>query len=103
MQHAGHADVMDVDQFAGRLGRKIDARHRLADDAIVARRFEFDVVGEFEADDVVANQLAIADGTVVPADQSVLDRKFLKRQFEPFGGACDQKLSRLRRGHAQRH
>ena len=34
VQHAGHAHVVDIDQFAGRLGRKIDARHRLPDDGV---------------------------------------------------------------------
>ncbi len=40
VQHAGHADIVDVDEFAGRLGRKVDARHRLADDAVSAHRLD---------------------------------------------------------------
>ncbi len=103
MKHAGHADVMDVDQFAGRLGRKIDARHRLADDAIGVGRFHFDVIGEFKADGVVADQFAIADAAVVPADQPILDRKLFQRKFEPFRGAREQKLPCLGCGLAQRH
>ena len=103
MKHAGHADVMDVDEFAGRLGRKVDARHRLADDAIGIGGFDFDVIGEFEADDVVADQFAVADAAVMSADQPVFDRKLLERQLEPFRGARDQKLPGLRGGLAQRH
>ena len=50
MQHAGHAHIVHVDEFAGRLGRQIDARHRLADDAVGADRLHRNVVGKFEAD-----------------------------------------------------
>ncbi len=103
VQHSGHANVVDVNQFAGGLGRKIDARHGLTDDAIVVVGLHLDVVGKFEADDVVADQLAKADRAVVPANEAVLDRKVLDREFKPLGGARDQKLPRLSRGLAQRH
>ena len=38
VQHQGHAHVVDIDQFAGRLRRQVGARHRLPDDAVGARR-----------------------------------------------------------------
>jgi len=39
----GGPHVVDVDQFAGRFRRQVDARHRLADDPIDVRRFDRDV------------------------------------------------------------
>ena len=37
MQHPRHADVLDVEVLACHLGRDVDARHRLADDLVLAR------------------------------------------------------------------
>ena len=45
MQHAGNADVVDVDQFAGRFRRQVDARHRLPDDGIGIDLLHCDIVG----------------------------------------------------------
>ena len=50
MQHAGHAHVVHIDQFAGRLCRQIDARHRLSDDGVGADSLHRDIVGQFEPD-----------------------------------------------------
>ena len=76
MQHAGHAHVVDIDEFAGRLRRQIDARHRLPDDAVGIDGLDRDIVGEFEADGLVADQFAIADAAVIfAADQAVFDRE----------------------------
>ena len=104
VQHAGHAHVVDIDEFAGRLRRQVDARHRLPDDAVGADGLDRHVVGEFEADGFARYQFAIADAAVVlAADQAVFDREILDRQLEPFSRARDQKLPRLRRRLAQRH
>ena len=81
VQHAGHAHVVHIDQFAGRLGRHVDARHRLPDDAVGADGFHRDVVGELEPDGLAGDQFAVADAAVIPAaDQAVLDGEFLDRQ-----------------------
>src|SRR6202012_571801 len=68
MKHAGHAHVVNVDQFAGGLGRQISARHRVSENAIVFDGFALDVVSQFKPDDLVADQFAVADAAVVPAD-----------------------------------
>ena len=73
-----------IDEFAGRLGRKIDARHRLPDDAVGIDGLDLDVVGEFQADGLVADQFAVADAAVMSADQAVLDREVVEREFKPF-------------------
>ena len=65
VQHAGQADVVHEGQLAGGLGRKIDARHRLADDGVVADGLDGDVVGKLEANRLAADQFAIADAAIV--------------------------------------
>ena len=81
MQHAGHAHVMHIDEFAGGLGRKIDARHRLPDDGVGIDGLYRHVLGKLKPDGVARDQLAIADAAVVAAaDQAVLDRQVAYRQ-----------------------
>ena len=104
VQHAGHAHVVNIDQFAGRLGRQVDARHRLPDDAVGADGLDRNVVGEFEADGLAGDQFAVGDAAIVPAaDQAVLDDEILDRQLQPLRGARDQEVPRLCRRLAQRH
>jgi len=80
VQHAGHAHVMNVDGFAGRLRRQINARHRLSDDGVGVNRFQRNVVGQFKPDGLAGNQFTIADAAVVlPADQAVFDCKIFER------------------------
>src|SRR5206468_10354888 len=88
VQHAGHADVMHIDEFTGCFRRQIDAGHRLPDDGVGLYRLDLHVVCEFEADAVVGDQLAIADAAVVvAADQPVFDRELFGCEVDPFGGA----------------
>ena len=104
VQHAGNADVVNINQFAGGLGGKIDPRHRLPDDAVGAHGFHRGIVGEFEPNDLRADQFAIADAAIVAAaDQAILDGKIGDGELEPFRRAREQKLSRLRRRLAQGH
>ena len=104
MQHAGHAHVVHVDQFAGRLCRQIDARHGLADDGVGIDRFHGNIIGQFKLDALARDQFAIADAAIVlAADQAVFNDEILDRKLQPFCRARDQKLPRLRRGLAQRH
>ena len=104
MQHAGHAHVVDVHQFAGRLRRQIDARHRLADDGVGAGGLHRNIVRQFKADGFARDQFAIADAAIVlAADQAVFDDELFNRKLQPLRGARDQKLPRLRCGLAQRH
>ena len=94
VQHAGDAHVVHIDQFAGRLGRQVDARHRLADDAVGADVLHRDVFGEFKADLFAGYQFAIADAAIVlAADQAVFDGEIADRQFQPLGCARDQEIA----------
>ena len=78
MQHAGHAYVVNINQFAGRLRRKIDAGHRLPDNGVGIDRLDGNVIGQFEADGLAGNQFAVADAAVVvSADQAVFHDKVL--------------------------
>ena len=102
VQHAGHAHIVHIDQFAGRLRRQVGARHRLPDDAVGADRLDLNLVGKFEADGLAANQFAVTDAAVVAsANEAVLDGEVFRGQFKPFGCARDQEMPRLRGGVAQ--
>ena len=104
MQHAGHAHIVDVNQFAGRLRRQIDARHGLSDDGVGVGRLHRNVVRQFKLDGFARDQFAIADAAIVlAADQAVFDDEILDRKLQPLRRTRDQKLPRLRRGLAQRH
>ena len=95
---------MNIDGFAGRLRREINARYRMPDDGVGVNRFHRNVVGQFKPDGLAGNQFTIADAAVVlPADQAVFDRKIFDGKLEPFRRARDQKMPRLRRGFAQGH
>jgi hypothetical protein len=102
VQHAGHADVVHEGELAGRFRRQIDARHGVADDAVVAGRLDLDVIGKLEPDRLVADQLAIADAAIVmPANETVLDLEIGRRKLQPRGRAREQELPRLGRSLAQ--
>ncbi len=104
MQHAGHAHVVNVDQFAGCLRRQIDARHGLADNGVGIDRLHENIIGQFKLDGLTRNQFAIADAAIVlAADQAVLDNESFDRKLQPLRRACDQELPCLRCGLAQRH
>ncbi len=102
VQHAGHADVVHIDQLAGSLGRQINPRHRLADNAVGFDGLELDVIGELKADDLVADQFAEADVAVMAADQAVIDAEVFDRKLKPFRGTRQQELPRLGGGLAKR-
>ena len=104
MQHAGHAHVVNVNQFAGRLRRQIDARHGLPDDGVGIGGLHGNIIGQFKLDGLARDQFAIADAAIIlAADQAVFNDEILDRKFQPRRGTRDQKLPRLRRGLAQRH
>ncbi len=104
VQHAGHAHIVNINQFAGGLRRKIDAGHRLPNNAVGIGGLDGNALGQFEADDLAGNQFAVADAAVIaPADQAVFHRKVLLGKFQPFRGARDQELPRLCGRLAQRH
>jgi hypothetical protein len=104
VQHTGHAHVVDVNEFAGRFRRQVDARHRLTDDPVLARLLHQRLVGKLNMDHLVADQLAIADAAIIlTADQAVLDPELFWRQLEPLRGAGNEKLPCLCCGLAQRH
>ena len=96
MQHAGHTNVVYINQLASGLCGQVDARHRLPDDAVSADILHRDVIGKFEADVFARQKFAIADAAVIlAAHQPVFNRKLGDRQFQPLRRACDQKLPRL--------
>ena len=104
MQHAGHAHVVDVNQFAGRLRRQVGARHRLPDDGVGVDGLDLNVVSQLEADGLAGDQFAVADAAVVAAaDQAVFDREVFHRKLKPFRGARDQEMPRLGGRLAQGH
>src|SRR5439155_18835747 len=81
--HAGHAHVMNIDGFAGRLRREINARYRMPDDGVGVNRFHQNVVGQFKPDGLADNQFTIADAAVVlPADEAVYDRSIIDGKLE---------------------
>jgi hypothetical protein len=67
MDHAGHADVMDIGRLARDLGRDIDAGDRPTDDAIVGDGFERRVVGQRQPDVLSLQQVAVGDAPVLAA------------------------------------
>ncbi|OIQ65549.1 hypothetical protein GALL_528920 [mine drainage metagenome] len=103
MQHAGQAHVMNKHKFARRLGRQVRARHRLSDDAVGFGSLDRNLVGEFKADDLLADQFAVADAAVMSADQPVLHVEVFDGQFKPLRRPRQQELPRLCGGLAKRH
>src|SRR5581483_6162582 len=76
VQHAGQADIVHEGQFARGFGGKIDARHRLADDGVVADGLDGDVILKLEANSLAADQLAIADAAIAASHEAVFDLEF---------------------------
>ena len=88
VQHPRHADVLNVEMLARHLARNVDARHRPADDLVLARRLRprsaklepesgslaFD--GDRDAEQAAFDELAVGDsprGVAVHADHAVFD------------------------------
>ena len=69
VQHAAHAQIVDVGEAPGHLGRDVDARDRLADDLVVLRVLELRRLGvvELDREHLAADQLAIADAAIAGA------------------------------------
>jgi hypothetical protein len=55
MEHAGQPNIVNINQLAGGLCRKINARHRLPDNGVGIDRLDGDVVGQLKADDLAGN------------------------------------------------
>ncbi len=76
VEHAGYAHVMNINEFAGSLRRKVGARHRLPDNGVGIDGLYRNVIRQFKADDLAGNQFAVADAAVIPsADQTVFYRE----------------------------
>ena len=103
MEHARYAYVVNEYDFAGRLGGKVDARQGLPDDCVGFGGLDLNIVGKLQADGLVADQFAVADAAVMPADQAVLDREVFSREFQPLGRSRHEEVSRLGGGLAERH
>ena len=61
MQHARQAHIVDETRRAADLARQIDARDRLADDAILFRSFERRFQSDAALEFLSAQQLGIGD------------------------------------------
>ena len=105
VQHAGHAEVLHVGEFAGHLVRNVDARDRGADDLEVFRVLGLRRLGvvDRERKGLAADQLAIADGFAAAADGPGGDRELVRLDAELRRREIEQRTSRHRRGVANLH
>ena len=104
MQHAGQAHVVNIDEPAGGLGRKIHPRRRGADDA--ARRGDLDrrVLSKRQADPLASDQFAIGHAAIVAGlrlHDAVLDDEIRRRDAERLGRLAYEPMTRLRRRDLQ--
>jgi hypothetical protein len=97
MQHARHAHVMDIDEAAGRLGRQIDARHRLADDPVAVDRLQRRIGIDADETALARDEFAEGQRPVVGRrcdHHAVVDTEITHGQSKPLGGAGEQHLTR---------
>ena len=104
MQHAGQTHVVNIDEPAGGLGRKIHPRRRRADDA--ARRSGLDrrVGRKRKADPLASDQFAIGHAAIVAGlrlHDAVLDDEIRRRDAERLGRLAYEPMARLRRRYLQ--
>ncbi len=93
VQHARHAHVVHEDGLAGRLGRDVDARHRLADHPVLVGRLERHVGREHQLDVTPGDQLRVGDapGRIAGrTDHPGLDLQRIGRHAEPRGSLLEQ-------------
>ena len=113
MQHVRHPDVLDVEMLTGHLGRDVDARHRLADDRVLARCLRrrptegepepsvLALHGDRDAEQLAVDQLAVRDLTrrvADRADDSVHDRELVCGNIELGCGQGEERPAAIRRG-----
>ena len=104
VQHAGQAHVVNIDEPAGGLGRKIHPRRRRAHDA--ARRSGLDrrVGRKRKADPLASDQFAIGHAAIVAGlrlHDAVLDDEIRRRDAERLGRLAYEPMTRLRRRYLQ--
>ena len=107
VQHPRHANVLDVEVLARHLGRDVDARHRLADDRVLARGLrlrpaerEPEPAGlaldrNRDAEQATVDELAVRDSprsVASQADDSVLDGELACRDTELRRRQVEQRL-----------
>ncbi len=105
VQHAGNTHVVHIDEAASRLGRKVDAGRRRADNAPLRGGFHGNVVGERETDARPPDQFPVGDTTIIVRlrpDDAVLDHEVGRRDAEGLRRPRDKEMARLRGGAPQR-
>ena len=89
VQHAGHAHVVHEDEFARQLGRDVDARLRGADDAVVVRMLQFDVMRQLQHGALAGHELAESDAAlrcIGDVNHAVANDQRVDRRIEPCRG-----------------
>ncbi|CAB3959809.1 hypothetical protein LMG7053_06022 [Achromobacter ruhlandii] len=107
--HAGHAHVVHEAQFAGGLGRNVDARDGAADHGVVAGRLEPHlgiIGGQLQPGVLALHQLTVVQGAFVAriggTHDAVAQAQRVRRHAPLSRGPRQQVLARLGGGAAQR-
>lgn len=104
VEHAVQAQVVDIGQLAGDLGRDVHARGGLADITTGADRLEFDARVQGQVQVLPAGQFGVAQASCrasADVDLSALDPQPGNRLVEDFRRAFQQPLAQLGGGLAQ--
>ena len=103
MHQVRQSQILDKGGAAGELGRDIDTRHGLADQATMARRDQGGLRLGADMKQLVADQLAIAEPpAVIDDDRAVFGAQLPGRQLQQRRRGADQQDPRLGRCVADR-
>ena len=106
VQHAGHTHVMHKHLFTADLGRNVDPRHALTDEAVLAGRLQRRRQRQGQRDVLCLQQLAIG---ALPRwvrtrrHHPALHLQIIRRNTQRNGGLSQQPGPGLRRSSPQRH
>ena len=106
MQHAGHAHVVDENEFARELGRYVDARLRRTDQPVIGSWFGGGERIELQHGALPGDQRADGDAAirrVADRHHAVIDAQPSRRHAEFNRSPRQQPVPRLRRRRAQGH
>ena len=100
MQHARHADIVDIGEAAGDLGGDVDARDRAADELVLVDLLELGALGQRQQDALVGEQCVEGDrrrGLALARDHAVAERDLVLATAERGRSQRDQSRPDLRR------
>ncbi len=105
MQHAGHAEVLHVDEAPRHFVGNVDPRHRLAHHFVVLRILAGGGFGmiELQRERFAPDQLAIAHPFAAGADDAIDNPEVLRLGVQAFGRLLEQRSPGGRRGVTQLH